>query len=56
MPAWPRYREGATKDERRWIDSLDDRELGQHAAALARIEKVVKSFHAKGERPKEDAA
>ena len=56
MPEWPRYRADALKDERRWVDSLDDRELAQHAAELGRIDKAVATFHAKTEPQEEDAA
>ena len=52
MPAWPRFREGAKRDERRWVESLNDRELAQLAAELGRVDKAVKDFH----RSKKDAA
>jgi hypothetical protein len=51
---YPRRREGALKDERKWIDSLDDRELAQLAAELGRIDKVVKTYKRKVD--KRDAA
>jgi hypothetical protein len=45
---WPRYREGARKDERAWIASLSDRELAQLAAELGRIDRVVRDFREAG--------
>jgi hypothetical protein len=52
VPAWPRYREGAKKDERRWIEQLSDRELAQLAAELHAVDKAVKNVH----KPRKDAA
>jgi hypothetical protein len=43
MPAWPRYRRGARRDERRWLESLNDRELAEHVAALHAVDKAVKN-------------
>ena len=42
MPEWPRYRQGAKRDERRWLEQLTDRELAEHVAALAQVDKAVK--------------
>jgi hypothetical protein len=47
MPEWPRYRKGAKRDERRWLEQLNDRELAEHAAALHQVDKAVKDFHGK---------
>jgi hypothetical protein len=47
MREWPRYREGAIQDERRWIDSLDDRELADLAAGLGAVDRAVKA-HRRG--------
>jgi hypothetical protein len=44
LPHWPRFREGARRDERRWIESLSDRELAQLAAELHAVDKAVKNF------------
>jgi hypothetical protein len=44
LPEWPRYREGAKRDERRWIASLNDRELARLAAELRAVDKAVKDF------------
>jgi hypothetical protein len=52
MPRWPRRREGALKDERTWINSLDDRELAQLAAELHAVDKAVKDF--RGPVPREN--
>jgi hypothetical protein len=41
---WPRYREGAKRDERHWIESLSDPELAQLAAELHAVEKAVKAY------------
>ena len=54
VPAWPRYREGARRDERRWLERLSDRELAEHAAALGQIDKAVKGYRRK--HPRRDAA
>jgi hypothetical protein len=49
LPSHPRYREGAKRDERRWIESQSDRELAQLAAELHAVERAVKAAHeAKG--------
>jgi hypothetical protein len=56
MPRYPKRRQGALRDEARWIDSLSDRELAQHAAELGRIDRAVKTFRKKVEPPKKDAA
>lgn len=53
---WPRFREGAIKDEHQWIASLDDRELARLAAGLYGVEKAVKSFEKANEKPNKDAA
>jgi hypothetical protein len=42
---WPRYREGARRDERAWIESLSDGELARLAAELHAVDKAVKTFH-----------
>jgi hypothetical protein len=47
---WPRYREGAKRDERRWIESLSDRELARLAAELGRVERVVRDYRRKHPR------
>jgi hypothetical protein len=52
-PGWepreyPRYRQGATRDEREWLDALDDRQLGEHCARLGEIERAVRAY-----RPRE---
>jgi hypothetical protein len=44
LPEWPRYREGAKRDERRWIKSLDDQELARLCAELHAVDKAVKGF------------
>jgi hypothetical protein len=54
MPEHPRYREGATKDERAWLRRLDDRELVQVARGLAAVDKAVRDFKRKA--GKRDAA
>jgi hypothetical protein len=41
---WPRYRAGARADEREWLDSLSDRELAEHAAALHAIDQAVDGY------------
>jgi hypothetical protein len=54
---WPRGREGGLRDEREWIESLDDRELAQLCAGLGQIDQAVKGFREKPEKPpKRDAA
>lgn len=40
----PRYREGAGRDERAWIDSMSDRELAQLCAGLGQVDKAVKGY------------
>jgi hypothetical protein len=52
MPEWPRFREGARRDERRWVKQLSDRELAGLAAELHAVEKAVKNF----EKSKKDRA
>jgi hypothetical protein len=52
MPEWPRRRQGALKDERRWIEQLNDRELAQLASDLHAVDKAVKNV----EKAKKDAA
>ena len=49
----PRFREGARKDERRWVESLNDRELAKVAAELYAVDKAVKNFN---KSKKKDAA
>lgn len=44
LPRWPRFREGAKQDERRWIEQLRDRELARLAAELHAIDKAVAKF------------
>ena len=34
----------ASRDERAWINSLDDRELGQLARELTAVDRAVKSY------------
>jgi hypothetical protein len=42
--AWPRYHEGARRDERAWIASLSDRELVRLAAELYAVDKAVRGY------------
>jgi hypothetical protein len=44
LPKWPMRRRDALRDERRWIASLDDRELAQLCAGLYQVDKAVKAF------------
>jgi hypothetical protein len=55
LPGWPRYRKGAKRDERRWIESLTDRELARLAAELYAVEKAVRGFR-KTHPKRKDAA
>jgi hypothetical protein len=53
---WPRHREGAVRDERDWIDSLNDRELADLCAALGQVDKAVKDFRAQRTEPQQENA
>lgn len=55
IPEWPRYRQGARRDERRWIESLSHRELAELAAGLYAVEKTVRGFR-KAHPERKDAA
>jgi hypothetical protein len=47
---WPRRREGAKRDERRWIESLNDEQLRRLAAEIHTVDQAVKR------KPRKDAA
>lgn len=44
MPRWPRHREGAREDERRWVDQLSDSELADLVAGLTQVDRAVKAY------------
>lgn len=42
---WPRFRQGAKRDEADWISSLDDRELVRLVRGLASVDRAVAKCH-----------
>jgi hypothetical protein len=49
---WPR---NALREERQWLNSLGDRELAEHCAALHAIDRAVRDFRGGPEPPKDIA-